>query len=328
MTLNRRKSLRRGRPQYYLQNPNPTAKDDGMEISEFIRLPGRGRRRSSGQRFGKTYWGKQWLNALSNIDHDNRLPRGRSYALKGAVQKIGIIGNKILAEVSGSSPRPYHVKITIPEFNVHQKEKLTKLFQSKLEWIAGLYNKNLSSELISETKKIGVELFPITWKDFEMNCNCPDSAVPCKHIAAVIYLSSEDIDLNPVAIFDLRNFNIRNVFYNQRPVAQKDEHEFEEVKLIEVKKKKIRSTGGDFAVTDYSKIQPFADEVMKLLPESTPFASYKFKSFCSIYLTSPFPKQNDFCRCPSPNSILLKIMNLVLSKSMIRFLLLKSFARE
>jgi len=37
--------------------------------------------------FGKTWWGEQWLNSLNNIDYSNRLPRGASYARKGAVEK-------------------------------------------------------------------------------------------------------------------------------------------------------------------------------------------------------------------------------------------------
>jgi uncharacterized Zn finger protein len=30
--------------------------------------------------YGKTFWGEAWLNALTNIDYDNRLERGRRYA--------------------------------------------------------------------------------------------------------------------------------------------------------------------------------------------------------------------------------------------------------
>ena len=44
--------------------------------------------------YGKTWWGQQWLNSLNNIDYSNRLPRGASYARKGAVKKINISGNR------------------------------------------------------------------------------------------------------------------------------------------------------------------------------------------------------------------------------------------
>jgi len=50
-------------------------------------------------KYGKTYWGQQFLNALENIDFSNRLPRGRSYASNGAVKSIVIDKNKIQAKV-------------------------------------------------------------------------------------------------------------------------------------------------------------------------------------------------------------------------------------
>ena len=40
--------------------------------------------------FGKTWWGEQWLGALTHIDYANRIPRGASYARKGAVTKLAI----------------------------------------------------------------------------------------------------------------------------------------------------------------------------------------------------------------------------------------------
>ena len=40
------------------------------------------------KQYGTTWWGKQWLNALSGIDYSNRLPRGKTYANKGAAYDI------------------------------------------------------------------------------------------------------------------------------------------------------------------------------------------------------------------------------------------------
>lgn len=67
--------------------------------------------------YGNTWWGKQWLNALNNIDYSNRLPRGRTYANKGRAHDIEINGNQITAKVSGSRPRPYRVDFKIPLFS-------------------------------------------------------------------------------------------------------------------------------------------------------------------------------------------------------------------
>ena len=35
--------------------------------------------------YGNTWWGSEWLKALEEADHANRLPRGRVYARGGAV---------------------------------------------------------------------------------------------------------------------------------------------------------------------------------------------------------------------------------------------------
>ena len=39
-------------------------------------------------KYGKTYWGAQFLNALNHIDYSNRLPRGRTYASNNYVKSI------------------------------------------------------------------------------------------------------------------------------------------------------------------------------------------------------------------------------------------------
>ena len=47
--------------------------------------------------FGKTWWGEHWLRSLENVDYDNRLPRGASYARNGYVKEVKFKGNQISA---------------------------------------------------------------------------------------------------------------------------------------------------------------------------------------------------------------------------------------
>ena len=68
-------------------------------------------------KYGVTWWGQQWLNSLTRIDFSNRLPRGRSYAGKGAVSRIEINHSRIVAKVKGSRPKHYNVEIDIPVFS-------------------------------------------------------------------------------------------------------------------------------------------------------------------------------------------------------------------
>ena len=55
-------------------------------------------------KYGQTWWGGEWLKALSQLDYDNRLPRGRTYANKGAVKDLKVSGGQIAAKVKGSRP--------------------------------------------------------------------------------------------------------------------------------------------------------------------------------------------------------------------------------
>ena len=72
------------------------------------------------QKFGKTWWGSEWLKSLTHIDYANRIPRGSAYVRKGAVKSINVKGNVITAKVSGSRPTPYRVTIRVYRIGQHQ----------------------------------------------------------------------------------------------------------------------------------------------------------------------------------------------------------------
>ncbi len=72
------------------------------------------RPRSASHSIRPTWWGAQWLQALTQIDHDNRLPRGRTYANRGAVRDLAVHDCHIRARVQGSRPRPYDIDIGVP----------------------------------------------------------------------------------------------------------------------------------------------------------------------------------------------------------------------
>ncbi|HEU4552445.1 MAG TPA: SNF2 helicase-associated domain-containing protein, partial [Chitinophaga sp.] len=169
------------------------------------------------QAFGKTWWGRQWLNSLNNIDFENRLPRGSSYARKGAVTTIDINGNQINAKVSGSRPRPYNVTITLPPFDDFALNAFIDRLTQQPAVISKLLNRELAPEVLELSKKMGLEVFPRQWSDLKMTCSCPDWAVPCKHLAAVIYKVSTAIDNDPFLVFSLHNIDLVNEL-NRRQV--------------------------------------------------------------------------------------------------------------
>lgn len=165
------------------------------------------------QKFGLTWWGEQWLHSLSSIDFSNRLPRGATYARKGAVRSIEINGNVVLAKVQGTRPTPYRVKISIPRFSQPEIDRLIAEVQANPAVLAQLLNRELNPQIMEIAGRLGLRIFPKSWKDFEMDCSCPDYAVPCKHLAAVIYMVSREIDNNPFLILKLRCALIRSAVF-------------------------------------------------------------------------------------------------------------------
>ena len=84
------------------------------------------------EKFGKTWLGEHWLRSLENVDYDNRLPRGASYARNGYVKSIKTTGNQIIAKVAGSRATPYKVTIanSTPKFSPLPKSWDSKCFRA------------------------------------------------------------------------------------------------------------------------------------------------------------------------------------------------------
>lgn len=158
--------------------------------------------------YGNTWWGKQWLHVLAHIDYDNRLPRGRTYAGKGAVRDLTLQGGTVQANVLGSRSPPYRVFIQVPPLPREQVDQLLDALVTDPGVIARLLNRELDPAVSELARRLGIAVFPSRWKDLVMKCSCPDWAVPCKHLAAVIYVISREIDSNPFLVFTLRGVDL------------------------------------------------------------------------------------------------------------------------
>ena len=167
--------------------------------------------------YGRTWWGTQWLQALTQIDFDNRLPRGRSYANRGAVRKLSVQGGQIVAQVQGSRPRPYDVTISVPGVGPTDAKRLLDTLSQDPGLIARLLNRDLDPSVLQTAQHLRIGVFPASWKDLQMHCSCPDWAVPCKHLAAVIYLLSQEIDGDPFLVFSLRGLDLLGSLQQSSP---------------------------------------------------------------------------------------------------------------
>ena len=232
------------------------------------------------QAYGKTWWGAQWLNALTHIDYDNRLPRGRTYANRGAVTRLEVRGGRIRAQVKGSRAQPYQVEVDVPPMSpAHTQALVEALIRDPLV-ISRMLNRELDPAVLEQAQSLGIAVFPAHWKDLSMRCSCPDWAVPCKHIAAVIYLVSREIDGNPFLVFSLRGVDLiealreRHIIIAREAQAALPSVEMlcvEPVGAVTVSTPPWEGTPATHFAFDYTTLSDIGSDLIHVLPASPTF---------------------------------------------------------
>lgn len=229
-------------------------------------------------RFGKTWWGSEWLKSLTHIDYANRIPRGSAYARKGAVKSINIEGNVVMARVSGTRPTPYRVTIRVPMFNKEQIERLVDKLLEQPILISKLLNRELDPEVFHVAKRIGLNLFPQRWDDLYMECSCPDWAVPCKHLAAVIYMISCEIDNDPFLVFSMHGVDLLAELKKRNVSIEKEQvMDVQDVSMLFIKANvQTETSENELAVVrrvDFTSLRDITEALPNLLPKSPSFSS-------------------------------------------------------
>ncbi|MBF0461236.1 MAG: H-NS histone family protein [Magnetococcales bacterium] len=158
-----------------------------------------------GRAIATTFWGKAWCTNLESYrDFENRLPRGRTYVRNGSVLDLQIAPQEVRAMVSGSSI--YQVKVSIGALPhaVWQAicEDCADGIDSLVELLQGRFNKGVMDRLCRQD----AGLFPKP-SEIKFSCSCPDYAVMCKHVAAVLYGIGARLDASPELLFLLRAVN-------------------------------------------------------------------------------------------------------------------------
>ena len=164
-----------------------------------------------GRLIANTWWGKAWnTNLKSYADYSNRIGRGSSYVKNGMVIDLKINEGLVTSKVMGSGSNPYECIIKIKTISKKQwtdiKELTSSSFDSIQELLAGKFPKQLQETLLSRD----TGLFP-TPKEITFDCDCPDWADMCKHIAATLYGVGARLDSKPELIFSLRGVDMNEL---------------------------------------------------------------------------------------------------------------------
>ena len=169
-----------------------------------LRVEGGLRARSTRGAIGRSWWSRRFLEVLESFALGTRLTRGRAYARRGQVLRLDVAPGLVTAEVQGSRPTPYPVRIGLSAY----PEEVWRRVEAELAGQAFFSARLLAGDLPAELEELfaaaGAPLFPAEVGELAQRCGCPDFAVPCKHLAATFYLLAEAFDADPFRLLHWR----------------------------------------------------------------------------------------------------------------------------
>jgi uncharacterized Zn finger protein len=160
--------------------------------------------RSARGAIGASWWSRRFLDVLESFAMGSRLTRGRAYARKGQVISLEVTPGQVRAAVQGSRAHPYSVAIGLAPLGELVWAKAEIALSEQALPSAKLLAGEVPPELEQIFAAAGAPLFPRTVHDLDQRCSCPDSVVPCKHLAATFYLLAEAFDTDPFLILRWR----------------------------------------------------------------------------------------------------------------------------
>ena len=163
-------------------------------------------------KFAKTWWGQRFIAALENFTDSGRLQRGRAYSTDNRIKQWILQKGKVDAKMRGNinpyfgvyKEPTYNVSVQMTHLSAAEWKKVIQKLSLQASFIARLLLNEIPENIETIFAEAGVHLLPNSYKDFKVSCDCPDYAVPCKHIAGVCYRLAGQFDQDPFLLFELR----------------------------------------------------------------------------------------------------------------------------
>ncbi|MBE6486411.1 MAG: helicase SNF2 [Methanosphaera stadtmanae] len=228
-------------------------------------------------KYGVTWWGNKWMNALKGVDFANRIPRGKTYANSNKVYDLYFEDNYVSAKISGKYNDYYDTGVLFRTFNENENNQILKIINSSEPILSSLLNHELPIELYEELTEENIQVFPKNAGDITPFCNCPDYAHICKHIAALIYVITHEVDKDPFNIFKLQGCDLLELLdYNSTSSNIKNIKDL----FINENNEKVNETNP----IDFTTIPNLMDLIFTLLNEKPLFYEKDFKTILkSVY---------------------------------------------
>ena len=162
--------------------------------------------------YAKTWWGQRFIASLEAFTDSGRLARGRSYSSDHRIKRWLLHKGKIEAKLRGNinpyygvyQEPTYQVSVQMAHLSEAQWQKIIQKLSQRATFIARLLVNEIPENIETVFAEAGAHLLPKDYRDFKVACDCPDYAVPCKHIAGVCYRLAGQLDQDPFLLFEMR----------------------------------------------------------------------------------------------------------------------------
>lgn len=198
----------------------PVAQRRTNALRQIMKLRGKGKDiqpvEIEGRTIARSFWGKGWCDHLESFsDFENRLPRGRTYVRNGSVCHLDMRPGRIEAIVSGSEL--YNIRINIKKLKQTTWNTVRKKCSGRIGSMLELLQGTLSDQVMTVVTDRKQGLFPQP-REIQLSCDCPDWAVMCKHVAAVLYGVGSRLDSRPELLFLLRDVDAQELISTEMAV--------------------------------------------------------------------------------------------------------------
>jgi SNF2 family DNA or RNA helicase len=179
------------------------------------------------------------------------------------------------------------VSIIVPPYYEEHTSVLMEAIKSNPLVLAKLLNRELPQELMQIAEQSGIKIFPSSWQDIKLNCSCPDWAVPCKHLAAVIYIIANEIDKNPFLVFKLHNFDILEQLKEvEKNMKTEEKQPVLNLSTTALNKKNLPESQipeEAYDLIDFSTIPELTKQIISLYPPKTLFFNGDFQTLLASH---------------------------------------------